>query len=948
MPAQKRRATAKSSLERPSTKRTRNDDSTAHEVIELLDDDESMESIMARIQEQERNEVLMRQLDKELNGSAGPSGSTSQSTVDQAVIAFDGEDDEALARRLAAEWEQEDSIPMDVDPDSNEPLPSNSDGATRDKSLASTSQSSRHETGPRPSAEDDLLSHRNLFVHTRRCTNCGADIDSPRGYVTYTPQVPPPSLIRLLHTSCSSCKTNHCRGCFSPVECSLTCNGNKSNSPSTCAVINCCAEVRAIAVFEALGGFDRVYIAEQATADTRAKEATANRRSTSGTIGSVGPGGTGYGTGSSSGYSSWGAASWGHISDDLSDPYGYSGGAHGRGRGRGRGSVAASPHRRNVAANGQSSSFATKTLAAHWDEILVRALSTITTFLPAPYSDDAQTYDILPHNTIPPLILMSKLPELLGVLLRNDSITDWTARSEVYSAMLGLLRRFADSEVTMQVLTGQRWETKKSCGLEEWMWQNGEITWEISANNTPAIATPLYSHFKKVTKQCETFMAGASQMLENDDAGEETEKIVQATSLCGDMLAAKEDIERAMIIMGKDPEAVANGTPQLADDSSSSSKGKGKESIGETTGKGRNPDVDMDRTYRLRCEQLAFKSVEIPNIHLPGYYHYAQMVTQSTNATRIPKNRIHFIKEMAVMATSLPPGIWVRNDETRNDIIKVMIAGPEGTPYSDGLFEFDCFIPLEYPHKPPLMNLRTTGRGQVRFNPNLYSNGKVCLSLLGTWPGSPEEMWNPKSSTLLQVLVSIQSMILIDLPYFNEPGFGKATENYAPSREYNKNISLQTTRWAIVEWLKDEHKDGIWRDVIASHFTIRESRIRKRYVFFPSRLPVHQRKPFFLPPSILAWSRSNPQFFNYVFTPHNGIVGLGMNIGPNNSNLSMDMVMAMDGGFGGAQSWGRARWSNPPPVAKGLDLCVVFEGGMKVVKGWAAEEAVEAEQEDEE
>lgn len=98
---------------------------------------------------------------------------------------------------------------------------------------------------------------------------------------------------------------------------------------------------------------------------------------------------------------------------------------------------------------------------------------------------------------------------------------------------------------------------------------------------------------------------------------------------------------------------------------------------------------------------------------------------------------------------------------------KIMIAGPEDTPYSGGLFEFDCYMPLTYPETPPLMHLRTTGGGTVRFNPNLYNNGKVCLSLLGTWPGRPEEQWS-SSSTLLQVLVSIQSMILIDAPYYNE------------------------------------------------------------------------------------------------------------------------------------------------------------------------------------
>ena len=99
---------------------------------------------------------------------------------------------------------------------------------------------------------------------------------------------------------------------------------------------------------------------------------------------------------------------------------------------------------------------------------------------------------------------------------------------------------------------------------------------------------------------------------------------------------------------------------------------------------------------------------------------------------------------------------------------KILIAGPSGTPYSYGLFEFDCFLPLTYPNTPPLVHLRTTGNGSVRFNPNLYNSGKVCLSLLGTWPGRAEEKWNASRSTLLQVLVSIQSMILIDVPYFNE------------------------------------------------------------------------------------------------------------------------------------------------------------------------------------
>ena len=48
--------------------------------------------------------------------------------------------------------------------------------------------------------------------------------------------------------------------------------------------------------------------------------------------------------------------------------------------------------------------------------------------------------------------------------------------------------------------------------------------------------------------------------------------------------------------------------------------------------------------------------------------------------------------------------------------------------------------------------------------------GKVCLSLLGTWEGAKGEGWNANASTALQVLLSIQSLILVPQPYFNEPG----------------------------------------------------------------------------------------------------------------------------------------------------------------------------------
>jgi len=77
-------------------------------------------------------------------------------------------------------------------------------------------------------------------------------------------------------------------------------------------------------------------------------------------------------------------------------------------------------------------------------------------------------------------------------------------------------------------------------------------------------------------------------------------------------------------------------------------------------------------------------------------------------------------------------------------VIRALICGASGTPYSNGCFIFDLFCEDTYPDNPPKMNLMTTGGGTVRFGPNLYDSGYVCLSILGTWSGdSPSENWNP-------------------------------------------------------------------------------------------------------------------------------------------------------------------------------------------------------------
>ena len=77
-----------------------------------------------------------------------------------------------------------------------------------------------------------------------------------------------------------------------------------------------------------------------------------------------------------------------------------------------------------------------------------------------------------------------------------------------------------------------------------------------------------------------------------------------------------------------------------------------------------------------------------------------------------------------------------------------------------GFFTFDVWFPPTYPSYLPWW--RSSRREDTyRFNPNLYADGKVCLSLLGTWKASDEsEKWDPSTGSLRQILLSIQHQIL--------------------------------------------------------------------------------------------------------------------------------------------------------------------------------------------
>ncbi|KAL8142529.1 hypothetical protein V2J09_015561 [Rumex salicifolius] len=202
--------------------------------------------------------------------------------------------------------------------------------------------------------------------------------------------------------------------------------------------------------------------------------------------------------------------------------------------------------------------------------------------------------------------------------------------------------------------------------------------------------------------------------------------------------------------------------------------------------------------------------------------HFFLDVNQPRNSGRKWLKKVQ--QDWNILQNNLPDGIYVRVYEDRIDLLRAVLVGAYGTPYQDGLFFFDFHLPSEYPDVPPSAHYHSGG---WRINPNLYEEGKVCLSLLNTWTGRGNEVWDPKSSSILQVLVSLQGLVLNSKPYFNEAGYDKqigTAEGEKNSLSYNENAFLLTCK-TIMYLIRKPPKD--FDVLVKDHFKYRGHYILK-------------------------------------------------------------------------------------------------------------------------
>jgi ubiquitin-protein ligase len=154
-----------------------------------------------------------------------------------------------------------------------------------------------------------------------------------------------------------------------------------------------------------------------------------------------------------------------------------------------------------------------------------------------------------------------------------------------------------------------------------------------------------------------------------------------------------------------------------------------------------------------------------------------------------------------------------------------MVLGQEGTPYYGGAFFFHFEFPETYPYAPPKVTFSPAvplgTPPAFRFHPNLYADGKVCLSILNTWEG---EQWTA-CQTIRSVLLHLFLLLSSPTPLTMEPGlshelFLQESDTYNECIRFFTLFGIRLTLQEIqTQTQQDQDEDeAVWKkDFLAIH-----------------------------------------------------------------------------------------------------------------------------------
>jgi len=225
------------------------------------------------------------------------------------------------------------------------------------------------------------------------------------------------------------------------------------------------------------------------------------------------------------------------------------------------------------------------------------------------------------------------------------------------------------------------------------------------------------------------------------------------------------------------------------------------------------PSIKEQQTQSQHLSEEQIQDTLVPSFGVLDelYGHHFEVIQDVS-----PKIGRVAMKEWKTFQSVLPKDIFVVSYSQRMDLLKVLIIGPQNTIYYNSYFIFDICLPSNYPNSPPKVFYHSGG---YRLHPNLYEDGTVCLSLLGTWSGDQVERWIPNQSNVLQLVISLQGLILgVKEPYFLEAGYDKqkgTKQGIQSSKIYNEKALLLSLKRMLQHF---QNPPPEFKDVIIQHF----------------------------------------------------------------------------------------------------------------------------------
>merc|ERR1711876_97730 len=134
------------------------------------------------------------------------------------------------------------------------------------------------------------------------------------------------------------------------------------------------------------------------------------------------------------------------------------------------------------------------------------------------------------------------------------------------------------------------------------------------------------------------------------------------------------------------------------------------------------------------------------------------------------------LKETQKLTQDPVPGIEAVPDEKNARYFHIKVFGPADSPYENGKFDLELFLPEEYPMAPPKVRFMTK-----IFHPNIDKLGRICLDIL-------KDKWSP-ALQIRTVLLSIQA--LLSAPEPSDPLDTTVADHFTHDRKGAEALAKQ-------------------------------------------------------------------------------------------------------------------------------------------------------------